>query len=438
VWGEGVVNARLGFEAKVDSSAFDETSGEPVTVRRLEAGSVRRKPVRVLHVITRLITGGADENTVLTVEGLDRRCYAVTLAAGPDSEKEMVARLERTPFLTVPCLQRELHPFKDLCAFVQLARILKREKVQLLHTHEAKAGILGRLAAWCTGVPVVVHTLHGITFHRHLPAPLRWTYLLLEKLAAKRTDFFICVGEDLKRTYIRNRIGDPSRYAVVRSGFDTKRFQRAARDRDRCRAQLRHQLKLSKDVTIVGSVARLEPRKGVQYLIRAAQKLHVRWPDVHFTVAGQGSYQGELERLVREVGLQGHFHFLGFVEHVESYLAGLDIFALSSLWEGLPRALVQAGIVGLPVVTFDVEGAWEVVQDGETGFIVPSKDVDALAERIAFLLERPALANEMGRKAQVGLAGEWDERKMVLDIENIYGTLLLRGRVLVEEEEGRR
>lgn len=384
----------------------------------------RMSKVRVTHIITRLITGGADENTVLTVEGLDPARYKVTLFAGGPSEEEMISRVRTAEFVSVPNLQRELRPVKDLRAFVELARILKSEKYDLVHTHEAKAGILGRLAAKCAGTPVVVHTLHGITFHRHLPLPLRLLYLYLEKLTARFTDVFICVGEDLRRTYLASGVGRPEQYRVVRSGFDVSRFVRAASDRGKFREKLRKQLNLPENVTIVGTVARLEPRKGVQFLIEAASKLCPRWPRLHFTVAGRGDYRPALEKLVAERGLQNRFYFVGFVDRVEEYLAGLDLFALSSLWEGLPRALVQAGIVGLPVVTFDVEGAWEVVKEGKTGYIVPSRDVDSLVARLDFLLSNPRLAERMGREAQRGLAEEWRAEKMVQEIEAIYRELL--------------
>ena len=384
----------------------------------------RMSKVRIAHIITRLITGGADENTVLTVEGLDPARYKVTLFAGGPSEEEMISRVRTAEFVSVPNLQRELRPVKDLRAFVELARILKSEKYDLVHTHEAKAGILGRLAAKCAGTPVVVHTLHGITFHRHLPLPLRFLYLYLEKLTARFTDVFICVGEDLRRTYLASGVGRPEQYRVVRSGFDVSRFVRVATDRGKFREKLRKQLNLPKNVTIVGTVARLELRKGVQFLIEAASKLCPRWPHLHFTVAGRGDYRPALEKLVVERGLQDRFHFVGFVDRVEEYLAGLDLFALSSLWEGLPRALVQAGIVGLPVVTFDVEGAWEVVKEGETGYIVPSRDVNSLVARLDLLLSNPELAQRMGREAQRGLAEEWRAEKMVQDIEATYQELL--------------
>ncbi len=380
--------------------------------------------VRVLHIITRLITGGADENTLLTVEGLDKTRYEVTLAVGEPSETEMTSRVRSAHLVTVPDLQRELRPLKDLRALIRLARILKRGKYTLVHTHEAKAGILGRIAARCTGVPLVVHTLHGITFHRHLPWPYRLLYLYLEKLTAKFTDVFICVGEDLRRVYVANGVGRPEQYRVVRSGFDVSRFEKVAGERAKYRQRLRDQLNLPRNVTIVGTVARLEPRKGVQFLIEAASALCPRWPRLHFAVAGMGDYRPSLEDLVARYGLQDRFHFLGFVDRIEEFLAGLDLFALSSLWEGLPRALVQAGIVGLPVVTFDVEGAWEVVRDGETGFIVPSRDVETFAARLEGLLKDPALAEKMGRRAQRGLAEEWRTERMVRAIEEIYTALL--------------
>ncbi|MDZ7373701.1 MAG: glycosyltransferase family 4 protein [candidate division KSB1 bacterium] len=380
--------------------------------------------VRVLHIITRLISGGADENTIFNVEGLDHSRYQVDLAAGEPSEPDVVARLQRTRFLSLPHLQRELRPGKDVLAFWEAVRLIRSHHYQLVHTHEAKAGIVGRLAARYCGVPIIVHTLHGITFHRHLRLPVRALYLALERLAGRWTDLFICVGEDLRQTYIANGIGEPERFVVIRSGFDLARFHEASRQREVHRRALRERLGLPPGTRIVGTAARLEQRKGVQFLLQAARFLRQSHPDVHFTIAGRGPYAPRLLQLATKLGLSDRVHFLGHVHDIDAYLAALDIFVLSSLWEGLPRAVVQARAVGLPVIGFEVEGIREVVRDGQNGFVVPSRDVKGLAQKIDLLLSDPELAQNLGRYDDATHLEQWDRRRMVSEIQALYDRLV--------------
>jgi glycosyltransferase involved in cell wall biosynthesis len=385
------------------------------------------KRVRVLHIITRLISGGADENTIFSVEGLDHSRYEVHLAAGEPSEPDIIAKLRRTQFLRIPHLQRELRPRKDFLALRETLSLIGKGRYQLVHTHEAKAGIIGRIAArWCR-VPLIVHTLHGITFHRHLPPATRMLYLSLERLVGRWTHLFLCVGDDLRSTYIRSRVADPERFVVVRSGFDLCPFRQAARERALHRRALRERLGIPANAKIVGTAARLEPRKGVQFLLQAAAQLANEHPDVHFAVAGRGEYRGWLQRQATELGIGDRVHFLGHVEDIHAYLAGLDLFVLSSLWEGLPRAVVQARAVGLPVVGFDVEGMREVVRDGRNGFVVPSKDVVALAGSIDRLLRDPELADRLSRYDDAEYLRQWDKDQMVARIQELYEQILSAG-----------
>lgn len=383
-----------------------------------------KRKARVLHIITRLISGGADENTIYSAEGLDRDRYEVDLAAGEPSEADVIARLRRTRFLRIPHLQRELRPVKDALAFRETVELLRAGRYDLVHTHEAKAGIIGRLASWHCGVPKVVHTLHGITFHRHLSPIHRYLYLALERLAAKATDVFISVGEDLRRTYLAHGVGEPFQHVVIRSGFDLEPFFRAAEEKPAHRRKLRERLGLSPQTPVIGTAARLEPRKGVQYFLEAAVELSRRHRHLHFAVAGRGPFEAELRRQAAKASLEDRVHFLGHVREIESFLAGLDVFVLSSLWEGLPRAIVQARATRTPVVGFEVEGIREVVRPGRNGFIVPSKDVASLVERIDEILSDAALAERLANHDDRAYLMQWDRRRMVREIQALYDSLL--------------
>lgn len=386
--------------------------------------TVRR--ARVLHVITRLIRGGADENTVLTVNGLPRDRFRVALAVGPESDAAMLERVAPdVEVLTVPDLVRDVHPARDLRALGQLRALCERGRVDVFHTHVAKAGILGRTAA-AGRVRAVVHTIHGATFHAQQGPLARMLYRALERRAARAADRLIVVGEDLRARYLAAGIGRPEQYVTIRSGMDVAPFRQAAALAPAARTALRRAFGIPEDAFVVTTAARLEPRKGIAFLLEAARPLAARFSRVRFLVAGEGPERPELERLAAHPALRGKVAFPGYCEDLAPVLGLSDAFCLTSLWEGLPRVLVQASLAGLPVVSFAVEGAAEVVKHGETGWIVAPRDVTALARALESLVWDPARARAMGRRGAELVADEWDGRRMVARIAGVYDELLAR------------
>ena len=374
---------------------------------------------RVLHVITRLIRGGADENTVLTAERLESRGYESWILAGRGSELDAFPAEVRARTHILPQLVRDPDPLRDAIALVKLVRILRGEKWDLVHTHTAKAGFLGRMAAQIAGVPHVVHTLHGVTFHEHVSAPLRALYVALERVAARRCDALIAVGEDVKRKYLAERIGREDQYVTIASGMDVAAFEEV-RDDPRCRDVVRSELGLSKSDVVVGMVSRLEPRKGWRHLFEAAAQLAPIFPGLRVLVVGEGSQRRELEANVRRLGLTDRVRFAGYRPDVARVIAAFDVAALTSLWEGLPRVLVQYSLLEKPIVTFDVEGAHEVVQDGGSGYVVGAGNGAALGERLQRLVADPELRAQMGRRARERVVGRWDAGLMVDRIADVY------------------
>ncbi len=391
--------------------------------------------IKVLHIITRLIRGGADENTIYTVEGLSPEDYEITLVSGPAAEGEMEQYLKQCEFRVLASLQRQINPIKDFLAFWRLVGIIRKGRFQVVHTHVAKAGILGRFAAKFAGAPIIIHSLHGITFHPHLSTPVRLFYLVLERLAGMCTDLFIDVGEDLKKTYVKNGIGSADKHVVVRSGFDLSRFLKAGENRSVHKRNLLERFGLPENSILVGTAARLESRKGVRYFIAAVKQICEQIPNVYFLVAGQGREKSQLEKYGEASGLNGRLRFTGFETAIEVYLAGLDLFVLSSLWEGLPRILVQAIAVGLPVVSFRVEGVGEIVKHGKNGFIVPSRDIITLKIRIMELLNDPSLIKKMSQYSKDKLLGDWNYENMVAQIDSLYRSLLLEKKIILEKIE---
>lgn len=380
--------------------------------------------LRVLHIHTRMVRGGADENILFTVNGLDPQRFEVVLAVGSGSEPTMLDRIQpHIVVLEISELVREISPRNDAAAFAKLRRHMRERHYDIAHTHSAKAGILGRFAARAAGVPVIIHTLHGSTFHRGLNPVLHRFYWLLEKVAAGFTDRIISVGEDLRDRYLRAGISSAERYEVIRSGMDLSQFRAAAAMNAAKRAEVRWSLGVPPEAPLVGKVARLEERKGYRYFIEMAERVLQRVPGAHFVGIGAGEQLDLLNAEATRRGLADQVHFAGFRQDIAEVLACLDIVVLTSMWEGLPRVLVQAAACGIPAVTFEVEGAREVVKDGVNGYVVPSKDAAQMAARVISLLADPARARAMGRAGSGLVHQDWTVESMVRDITAVYNAL---------------
>lgn len=376
--------------------------------------------IRVLHVITRLIRGGADENTVFTVEGMDRSRYESHILAGRGSEVDGFSDQIRECTRVLPELVRDPHPWYDVVALVKLVRLMRRGRYDIVHTHTAKGGFLGRIASRIAGVPHVVHTLHGVTFHDHIPAPIRRAYVMMERFAAPFCDVMITVGEDVKRKYLEEAIGSRAQYVTIPSGMDTQSFEEARNTPETSRVAVRREFAFADDELVLGMVSRLEPRKGYVYLFEAMRRLAPDFPKLRLLVVGEGAQHAELEQLVAELGIRERVVFAGYREDVARAISAFDVAVLTSLWEGLPRVLVQYSLLERPVVTFEVEGAHEVVRDGHSGYVVPLKDVDALVDRLRRIVANAELRETFGRRARERVLGRWDVDRMVERITSLY------------------
>jgi glycosyltransferase involved in cell wall biosynthesis len=371
-----------------------------------------------------MIRGGADENTYATIVGLNGGRYDMDLLAGANSELDNFPLLSGKKIFIVEDLVRDISPWKDFSAFWQIYRFLKKNRYDVVHTHTAKGGFIGRISARMANVPIVIHTLHGTTFGDFLPYYRKKLYVSLEKMAALSTDKFISVGRDVKSIYLNEGIGDPGKHTVIYSGIDIDRFHEAGRMPEERRAELRNELGLEPSDTVIVNISRLEPRKGLKFFLESASKIVKHYPHTKFLVVGEGSYRAELKRRSAELNLSSNLKFTGPRRDIENVIGISDISVLTSLWEGLPRVLIQSALVGKPIVTFEVEGAREVVENGVNGFVVPSKDVDTLTERIEFLLEEPKRARKMGLQGREIVGDAWRVEKMVDRIDEVYSELI--------------
>ncbi len=405
--------------------------------RLVPAGS---RPIRVLHVITRFIVGGAMENTLLTVVGQMRDPrYEVTLYSGidlgPEGNLHDAARVQGVNLVLTPHLIRAIRPLTDLRALVELTRFIRRGRFDVVHTHATKAGIIGRLAARLAGTPVVIHTLHGLVFHDYQNAHVNRAYIALKRFCAGFTDHMIAVSGATAQGALGAGIGDPARLEVIFSGMELEPFLTADERLDR--AAVRRRFGLPADAPVVGKVGRLFPLKGHAQFLEAAAKIHAARPDVHFLLVGNGILRAELEAEVAARGLAPVVHFAGLIPPAEvpAAIAAMDVVVHTSLREGIARVLPQALAVGRPVVTFALDGAPEVVEDGKSGFLLKPLDTDGIAARVLELLADPERGRRLAAHGRAFVEREFPVEHMVARINAIYEQHLVRKGLLVPAAE---
>jgi len=380
------------------------------------------RPLRVLHVITRLIVGGAQENTLLTAIGQRRLEMEVALVAGPDPGPEGdlhdAARRGGIELHLLPRLIRPIRPLNDLIALFQLYRFIKRGRYDVVHTHSSKAGILGRIAARMAGVETVVHTLHGLVFHPYQAAWKNALYIRLKRIAAPLSDAIIGVSQKTIDGALAAGIGTPAQYVKIFSGMELETFLEVRITT----GEAKRRLSIPETAPVVGKIARLFPLKGHHDFLEAAARIAAAAPECRFLLVGDGILRRELEEKARTLGIGDRMVFAGLVppEEVASYIQAMDVVVHTSLREGIARVIPQAGAVGKPVVTYELDGAPEVVREGVSGFLVPPGDFEGIARKALELLRDPILREEMGLRGRAFAAEHYPADRMVDAINAVY------------------
>lgn len=372
--------------------------------------------IDILFVITRLAVGGAPQNVLATLRGLDRSRYRITVVTGPPRPEEgslvEAAKAQGVTLHVLPYLVREIHPLYDAMAFAGLYRMMRRGRYQIVHTHLSKAGIVGRLAASCAGIPGIVHTYHGDVFERYFGSFKSEVLLGVERLVGRVTHRFAVVSEALRARYRAYRVGKSHLFRTVPNGVWPDAFPYShPGGGQQCR---------------VGTVSMFYPIKRVDlFLEMARQILRIR-PDAEFVVAGGGTGEAELREAARDLG--DRIRFLGVRYDVPDLLASFDVFVLCSDYEGAGVGLIEAMLSGVPVVATRVGGVPEVVDDGETGFLVPQGNVDALTERVLYLMGNPELRNRMGKTGRRVALRRFSAEAMVGRLDVLYREVLTEAR----------
>lgn len=382
--------------------------------------------MKTVHVITRLILGGAQENTLLTVEDQHRDWQdPVTLITGPGlgPEGSLVQRAEHAglDLRVIPQFRREIHPLRDWSSYRQLIRLLKEIQPEIVHTHSSKAGILGRAAAFKLGIPCV-HTIHGPSFYAGQSAVTYQLYRWLETWAAARCDRLISVCNAMTDQYVAARVAPPEKFVTVYSGMEVDQFLNPPRSRDQVRSEWGF---LPEDI-VVGKVARLFHLKGHDDVISAAEQAIRANPRLRFLFVGDGLLRTRLELRINELGLRKHFVFTGLVppEKVPELIHAMDIVVHTSLREGLARVLPQALIAGKPVISYDVDGAREVVIPDRTGFLLAPRDVAGLIDAIRKLAANPELRDEFGQTGRELCVERFRHQNMTRQLREIYAEVI--------------
>jgi glycosyltransferase involved in cell wall biosynthesis len=383
--------------------------------------------MRVSHVITRLIVGGAQENTLSSVLGLGRiPDWEVELISGPtrgpEGSLEPMARAVPGLLRLESSLVRPVHPWMDALAYLRLRRHFRRTRPQIVHTHSGKAGIVGRFAARHAGVPRVIHTIHGPSFGPFKGGAANAVFRGAERAAGRQTDHFVVVAEAMARQYLDAGIGVPAQYTRIFSGFDLAPFLGVRRD-----PELAERLGIRPGEFVVGKVARLFQLKGHDELFAAAVEMVRRVPHVRFLLLGDGPWRARFETMAATTpGLAGRFIFAGLVppSEVSRYLGLMDALVHLSRREGLARVLPQALAAGKPVIAFDCDGAAEVCRDRETGFLLQPGDLPGLVDRVARLAGDPELARRLGATGRSWVRERFSEEALVQSLDALYRRLL--------------
>lgn len=381
--------------------------------------------LRVLHLITRLIVGGAQENTLHTAIGQHRTPgMRVTLLCGPDHGPEGdlfgQAREAGLDVQVMDELVRPVAPLTDLHALAKLTDFIRRGRYHVVHTHVSKAGILGRLAAHLAGTPIIVHTLHGLIFGNHARAWENALYTRLERGCAAIADHVIDVSNATRDGAIAAGVGRPDKHTTIYSGFHIEPFLRI---RDTLGVdQAKRRLGLSPEHLVVGKVARLFHQKGHEYVIEAARTVCSREPRARFLLVGDGILRGELEARIHDLGLADRFVFAGLVppDQMPEYMQAMDVLVHTSHREGLARVIPQAHAVGKPVVSFALDGSLDAIEHGVSGFLTTPHQPAEVAERVLEILDDEPRRRAMGEAGRAFAAANFPVEVMVERINALY------------------
>ncbi|MHC4726004.1 MAG: glycosyltransferase family 4 protein [Planctomycetota bacterium] len=389
--------------------------------------------MKIVHIITRLILGGAQENTLITCKLLAQRGHDVTLitgpALGPEGELFNQTKGQDYQVITIKRLRRAICPWNDTFSYLQIKKLLGQLQPDIIHTHSAKAGILGRFAGhtlkgkWAENLPAIVHTIHGLAFHPYQSQWLNRFYIAAEKSAAKRTDFFISVADAMTKQTTTAGIGKPGQFITAYSAIEEDDFlEPISQERKK---DFRRKYEISDDSIVLVSIARLFMLKGHKYIMESVKQLSKQFENCVWLFVGDGNLSEHFKQQVNQLGLTEKVKFTGLLPPSQIPLAiqSSDILVHCSLREGLARTLPQAMLCGKPAISFDVDGAKEVVNEN-TGRLIEPKNIAQLTKACVELIENENLRQKLGENGRNSIKEKFTPETMVNTIEAVYRKLL--------------
>jgi glycosyltransferase involved in cell wall biosynthesis len=375
----------------------------------------QRPKIKVLHVITRFMDGSGMSTLVLLL-GADRTRYEVWIASSPRGKLWDRAAASGVKTVKLPRLREVIAPLDDLITLFQLVRLVRRERFLIVHTHSAKAGFLGRVAAWLGRTPVIIHTIHSSTWHDFMSRRQRWLYVQLERLVRPMTNAFIAVAPQIAREAVEMRVARPGAVVVVQDAVELDNIPTGPEP------QLRAEFGIPDGVSVVGTVGRLDFQKAPVDFVRMAALVTASHPDTRFIWVGQGELLADAQAEAARLGVE--IVFTGFRPDAARIAACFDVYVVSSLYEGLGIALSEAMASGRPVAATAVNGVVDIVEPGSTGLLAPPAKPEALARNVEWLLDHPEAAQRMGEAARRQAHALFAPALMCRLVDQTYSRLL--------------
>ena len=385
-----------------------------------------------MHIITRLDKGGSAETTLQVISLLNREKYEVFLVHGLSlesnmgaMEQEVLARdLSLTEkrgirVFTIPSLVRRLSLINDILAFISIYRLIKRIKPHIVHTHTSKAGVIGRLASYLAGVPIIIHTPHGHVFHSYYGCILSKMIVFAERIMSLMTDKITALTDKERDEHLEQGIASIEKYVIIHSGVMLQQIL----NKDMEIETGKNKLGIPQNSKVIGTVGRLVPVKGHKYLVSAAKIVTKEFDNAVFLFVGDGYLESILERQAESLGVRENIIFAGWRSDVIDVLGLFDIFVLPSLNEGMGKVLIEGMALGKPIVASSVGGIIDLVKNGDNGILVPPRDSDALAEAILKLIRNKNLSQKLGKNGKAKVYPEYDTSTMIKQIEEMYESL---------------
>ena len=377
------------------------------------------RKLKVLYVHTLPVISGSGLAVYLMMNGLNKDRYAVEFACAPGGPLIDKVALSGIKVNLIRNFTQRVHVIKDVLALIEMVVLIRRRKYRIVHTHNSKAGFIGRLAAKINNVPIIVHTVHGFAFHDFEKPFRRKLYVILERFAATFTDKLFIISMPLLDWGLKMGIGNLDKYVLNYDGIEIEKFKKNFNS-----VKIRKEFNLNQEDKVVGIVAKLWEGKGHKYLLEAAVSIINKIPQVKFMIVGDGHLRDFLVDYAKSLGISDYVVFTGFREDIPEITSIFDIACLPSLFEGMGRVLLEAQVLGKPVVATKVGGIIEMVKDNQTGILVNPADAQGLAEAIVRLLSDKLLLSRLGESAKAYINERFSVTRMVETLDKTYSKLL--------------